>query len=130
MLTVASYASETLTPFGSSSRRVHHVTRLGSRNRNELNDYTKTAQGFAAPVDADQEKAGVRFYPLACCGGVGRSSSMTPIRARQCGGTLAAMRCPFEQNYLGRPPWGLYFSSSVIWATLVGRCGDGCRRPE
>ena len=43
--------------------------RLGSRSRNELNDCAKTAQGLAAPVNADERKKPVLdFIPLAGSG--------------------------------------------------------------
>src|SRR5579859_2941104 len=41
-------------------------TCLGGRSGNELDDCAKTAQGFAAPVDADEgEKPVLDFIPLA-----------------------------------------------------------------
>ena len=39
--------------------------RLGSRSGNELDDCSKAAQGFAAPVDADEgKKPMLDFIPL------------------------------------------------------------------
>ena len=44
-------------------------TCLGRRSGNELDDCAKTAQGFAAPVDADErEKPVLDFIPLAGSG--------------------------------------------------------------
>ena len=41
-------------------------TCLGRRSGNEFDDCSKTAQGFAAPVDADErEKPVLDFIPLA-----------------------------------------------------------------
>ena len=54
-------------------------TCLGSRSGNELDDCAKTAQGFAAPVDADErEKSMLDFVPLCAAENYGgRSNDLT-----------------------------------------------------
>jgi hypothetical protein len=72
MLTVAICESETLRPLGISfvEFSTYDQARLGSRSCNELDDCTKTAQGFPTPVDADEGKEPVfDFIPLACSRG-------------------------------------------------------------
>ena len=46
----------------------HSQARLGSRSGNEFDDCAETAQGFAAPVDADKgKKSMLDFIPLRAC---------------------------------------------------------------
>src|SRR5882672_632325 len=59
--------------------------RLGSRSRNELNDCAKTAQGLAAPVNADERKkpvaaANTRFCSFSTI--PGRVSEAAQLKAR------------------------------------------------
>jgi len=84
MLTVASCASETLSPFGyffssSSARTVRPASVVVAAMR--LDDRAKNCAGFAAPVDADERKSRCSIYSLT--GSSGKWHTVIGNLARQ-----------------------------------------------